>query len=57
MRCKYVINLVDAIRSIGFTKIAFAVESMVHDRLSVMKKATEVRSREFESHFDDEILQ
>jgi carbonic anhydrase/acetyltransferase-like protein (isoleucine patch superfamily) len=49
-------TLVDAIRSIGFTKIAFDVESQVHDRLSVMKKATEVRSKEFESHFDDEIL-
>jgi carbonic anhydrase/acetyltransferase-like protein (isoleucine patch superfamily) len=49
-------TLVDAIRSIGFTKIAFDVESRVHDRISVMKKATEVRSKEFESHFDDEIL-
>jgi carbonic anhydrase/acetyltransferase-like protein (isoleucine patch superfamily) len=49
-------TLVDAIRSIGFTKIAFDVESRVHDRLSVMKKATEIRSKEFESHFDDEIL-
>jgi carbonic anhydrase/acetyltransferase-like protein (isoleucine patch superfamily) len=49
-------TLVDAIRSIGFTKIAFDVESQVHNRLSIMKKATEVRSKEFESHFDDEIL-
>ncbi len=49
-------TLVDAIRSIGFTKIAFDVEPQVHDRLSVMKKATEVRSKEFESHFNDEIL-
>ncbi len=49
-------TLVDSIRSIGFTKIAFNVESLAHDRLSVMKKATEVRSKEFESHFDDEIL-
>ena len=48
--------LVDAIRSIGFTKIAFDVEPQVHDRLSVMKKATEVRSKEFDSHFSDEIL-
>ena len=48
--------LVDAIRSIGFTKIAFDVEPQVHDRLSVMKKATEVRSKEFESHFNDEII-
>jgi carbonic anhydrase/acetyltransferase-like protein (isoleucine patch superfamily) len=49
-------TLVDAIRSIGFTKIAFDVEPQVNDRLLVMKKATEVRSKEFESHFNDEIL-
>jgi carbonic anhydrase/acetyltransferase-like protein (isoleucine patch superfamily) len=49
-------TLVDAIRSIGFTKVAFDVEPQVHDRLSVMKKATEVRSKEFKSHFNDEIL-
>jgi carbonic anhydrase/acetyltransferase-like protein (isoleucine patch superfamily) len=49
-------TLVDAIRSIGFTKIAFDVEPQVHDRLSVMKKATEVRSKEFESHLNDKIL-
>jgi len=49
-------TLVDAIRSIGFTKIAFDVEPQVQDRLSVMKKATEVRSKEFGSHFHDEIL-
>ena len=49
-------TLVDAIRSIGFTKIAFDVEPQLHDRLSVMKKATEARSKEFESHFRDEIL-
>ena len=50
-------TLVDAIRSIGFTKIAFDVEPQVDDRLSVMKKATEVRSKEFDRHFNDEILQ
>ena len=49
-------TLVDAIRSIGFTKTAFEVEPQVHDRLSVMKKVTEVRSKEFQSHFNDEIL-
>ena len=49
-------TLVDAIRSIGFTKIAFDVEPQVHNRLSVMKKTTEVRSKEFQSHFNDEIL-
>ena len=49
-------TLVDAIRSIGFTKVAFDVEPQVNDRILVMKKATEVRSKEFENHFDDEIL-
>ena len=49
-------NLVDAIRSIGFTRVAFDVEPQVHNRISVMKKATEVRSKEFESHFNDEIM-
>jgi carbonic anhydrase/acetyltransferase-like protein (isoleucine patch superfamily) len=49
--------LVDAIRAIGFTKIAFDVKPQVHDRISVMKKATEVRSKEFGSHFEDEIVQ
>ncbi len=49
--------LVDAIRAIGFTKIAFDVKLQVHDRISVMKKATEVRSKEFGSHFEDEIVQ
>ena len=49
-------TLVDAIRSIEFSKIAFNVRSQVHNRSSVMKEATEVRSKEFESHFDDEIL-
>jgi len=48
--------LVDAIRSIGFTRVAFDVEPQVYNRISVMKKATEVRSKEFESHFNDEIM-
>ena len=49
-------TLVEAIKSIGFTKIAFNVEPQGYDRVSVMKKSTEVRSREFESHFDDVVL-
>jgi carbonic anhydrase/acetyltransferase-like protein (isoleucine patch superfamily) len=48
--------LVDAIRSIGFTKIAFDVDPKEINRLSVMKKATEVRSNEFESHFNDDVI-
>jgi carbonic anhydrase/acetyltransferase-like protein (isoleucine patch superfamily) len=46
-------TLVDAIKSIGFTKIAFGVDPNENDRV---KKATEVRSKEFESHFDDDVL-
>ena len=48
--------LVDAIRAIEFTKIAFNVTPQAQDRVSVMKKATAVRSKEFKSHFEDEIL-
>jgi carbonic anhydrase/acetyltransferase-like protein (isoleucine patch superfamily) len=48
--------LVDAIRSIGFSKVAFNVDPHAPGRSSVMRKATEVRSKEFESHFSDEIL-
>ena len=49
-------TLTEAIKSIGFTRIAFDVEPRGYDRVSVMKKSTEVRSREFESHFDDVVL-
>ena len=45
--------LVDAIKALGFTKIAFGVDPRENDRV---KKATEVRSKEFESHFDDVVL-
>lgn len=48
--------LVDAIRSIVFSKVTFNVDPDVSARSSVMKKVTEVRSKEFESHFNDEIL-
>ncbi len=46
--------LVGAIKSIGFSKIAFGVEAGWEDRL---KQITEVRSKEFESHFDNAVLQ
>ena len=45
--------LVDAIKALGFTKTAFGVDPSENDRV---KKATEVRSKEFESHFDDDVL-
>jgi carbonic anhydrase/acetyltransferase-like protein (isoleucine patch superfamily) len=45
--------LVDAIKPLGFTNVAFGVNPNENDRV---KKATEVRSKEFESHFDDVVL-
>ncbi|MCL4536608.1 MAG: acyltransferase [Nitrospirae bacterium] len=48
--------LAEAIKSIGFAKIAFGIEAQWEDRLSRYKQATEVRSKEFGSHFNDVIL-
>jgi carbonic anhydrase/acetyltransferase-like protein (isoleucine patch superfamily) len=49
--------LAEAIKSIGFAKIAFGVEAQWEDRLSRYRQSTEVRSREFASHFGDVVLQ
>lgn len=48
--------VVDAIKSIAFTKIAFGVTPRPEDRVATMTRATEIRSMEFEKHFDDIIL-
>ena len=48
--------LANAIKSIGFAKTAFGVEAQWEDRLSRYRQSTEVRSKEFESHFDDVVL-
>ena len=48
--------VVEAIKSIAFTKIAFGVDPKPKDRVATMTRATEIRSKEFESHFDDIIL-
>ncbi len=48
--------VVDAIKSIAFTKIAFGVTPQPEDRVATMTRATEIRSKEFENHFDDIIL-
>ncbi len=48
--------LTNAIKSIGFARTAFGVEAQWEDRLSRYKQSTEVRSKEFESHFNDEVL-
>jgi carbonic anhydrase/acetyltransferase-like protein (isoleucine patch superfamily) len=49
--------LTEAIKSIGFAKTAFNVEAGWEDRLARYKQATEVRSKEFGSHFDDVVIQ
>ena len=48
--------LAQAIKSVGFAKTAFNVEAEWEDRLARYKQATEVRSKEFESHFNDVVL-
>ena len=49
-------SLAEAIRAVGFARQAFGVEAGWEDRKTRYKQATEVRSEEFESHFDDVIL-
>jgi carbonic anhydrase/acetyltransferase-like protein (isoleucine patch superfamily) len=48
--------LAAAIKSVGFARTAFDVEARWEDRLSRYEQATEVRSREFEKHFNDVVL-
>ena len=48
--------LAEVIKSIGFAKTAFGIEAQWEDRLLRCKQSTEVRSKEFESHFDDHVL-
>ncbi|MFX1567969.1 MAG: gamma carbonic anhydrase family protein [Promethearchaeota archaeon] len=49
--------LTKAIKSIGFAKIAFNIEAEWEDRFERYRQATTVRSKEFESHFNDEIIE
>lgn len=49
-------NLIGAIKSIGFPSTAFGVKPDPTDRLAVCRGATEARSREFEAHLSDEVL-
>lgn len=48
--------LADAIKANGFAETAFGIDAGWENRTVRYKQATEVRSKEFESHFDDEIL-
>ncbi len=48
--------LVDAIKSLGFSKIAFGVKPG-GEPYSRLKQIAEVRAKEFGSHFEDDILE
>jgi carbonic anhydrase/acetyltransferase-like protein (isoleucine patch superfamily) len=48
--------LAEAIKSIGFARAAFGIEAKWEERILRYRQATEVRSNEFENHFDDVIL-
>ena len=50
-------ELTKAIRAIGFAKTAFNVDAPWDDRLARYKQTTETRSKEFESHFEDVIIE
>jgi carbonic anhydrase/acetyltransferase-like protein (isoleucine patch superfamily) len=47
--------LVDAIRSVGFTKTAFNVATGGADPVERLKRTVEVKSRELGGHFNDEM--
>ena len=49
-------NLIATIKSVGFPLTAFGVKPDQTDRFAVCHGATEVRSREFEAHLSDEVL-
>ncbi|MDX1797291.1 MAG: acyltransferase [Candidatus Lokiarchaeia archaeon] len=49
--------LAKAIKSIEFAKVAFNIDAEWENRFERYRQATQVRSKEFESHFDDEIIE
>jgi carbonic anhydrase/acetyltransferase-like protein (isoleucine patch superfamily) len=49
-------QLANAIKSINFAKTAFNADAQWEDRCNRYRQATEVRSTEFEKHFDDELI-
>jgi len=48
--------LTKAIKSIEFAKVAFNVDAKWENRFERYRQVTNVRSKEFESHFNDEII-
>ncbi|WP_170294187.1 gamma carbonic anhydrase family protein [Heliomicrobium undosum] len=49
-------EMAEAIRRLGFARTAFGIEGPFHDRKALYKSATEIRSQEYASHFQDIIL-
>ena len=49
--------LAAAIQSLGFARTAFGVDAPWDDRVARYRQATEIRSREFDSHAHDTIVQ
>jgi carbonic anhydrase/acetyltransferase-like protein (isoleucine patch superfamily) len=49
-------SLPDAIKSVAFARAAFGVDTDWEDRISRYRQSTEVRSKEFENHFADVIM-
>lgn len=49
-------NLPEAIKSASFARTAFGVRAAWENRISRYKEIAEVRSKEFGSHLDDEVL-
>ena len=45
-----------AIKAIGFAKVAFDIDAQGKSRAELYKEATEIRSKEFEHHFNDSII-
>lgn len=50
-------ELTKAIKSINFAKTAFNIDVKWENRFERYKQTTKVRSKEFESHFNDEIIE
>ena len=48
--------VVEAIKSIAFTKVAFGVTPQPENRIATMTRATKIRSQEFAHHKDDVAL-
>ncbi|GIH95526.1 hypothetical protein ACFFMN_06975 [Planobispora siamensis] len=49
-------GLPEAIKGVGFAKVAFGIDADWEDRISRYERVAEVRSAQFAAHADDEIV-